>query len=175
MKSKATYAILIVALAALALLVTGCNLPQQDDLELARALLQSLSDSSPAGDYTSSAEAKTVPAPGGIQITLLGVDPEYPPEDGDWTFTLSAEFDGFVPPGYGHSTVTGTVTTVLAISFVKGTATDLSLYVDGELEVAGEHAGTYLFDASLHYDMGTGDYSYSGTVTINGEVHTFKS
>jgi hypothetical protein len=172
MKPRATVLILTGTLAALALLATACTLPARDDVELAKTLMQSVESGSPSADYKSSG-SKVAPPPG-IHVTLVSWDPLPVPATGDWGCSLSAQFTDFVPPGHERSAATGSVDARLVISFVKGSATDLSLHIDGAVEVAGENAGTYDFNATLRYDFGTRLYSYSGTVTINGETHTFK-
>ena len=169
--------ILVVFLAgALGLLTAGCDLVHRDEVELAKTLMQSLESSSPAASYKSvSPKAALFSPPAGIEITLLGYEPLSPPADGDWTFTLSAEFSGFVPPGYDQSSVAGFIDSILVISYAKNNPLGLTMSFAGELQVSGENAGSYVFDAALHYDVGTGEHSYSGTVQIDGYTHTFKN
>jgi hypothetical protein len=174
MKAKA---FLLVALAAaLALLAAGCDLVHQDEVELAKAIMRSIEGSSPAESEKSiGSKAALFNPPPGLTIFLVDFDPLSPPTDGDWIFSLQAEFDGFVPPGHEQSSVTGVVDAVLAISYIKGNPMSLTVSVDGELEVSGENAGTYVFDATLRYEFGSGEYTYSGTIQIDDYTYTFKS
>jgi hypothetical protein len=41
--------------------------------------------------------------------------------------------------------------------------------------VTGENAGTHVFYTTLCSDIGTLEYSYSGTVQVDGHTYTFKS
>ncbi|MBN1837592.1 MAG: hypothetical protein JW820_17175 [Spirochaetales bacterium] len=164
------------ALLLAAALFSGCELGYQDEVELAKAVMQSVEGSSPTYSYKStSVRGEALPTPpSGLLIVVDSIDPLPPPEDGNWTITLEATLTDFVPPGHEGSVASGTLTSTLVISFAKGTPTTLTMSFDGEMEVTGECAGTYLFEAVLTYDFATGEYSYSGTIRIDEDVYTFK-
>jgi hypothetical protein len=150
----------------------GCQLDYQDEVELAKAVMRSVEQESPTGSYKS-LSARVAP-PAGISILVGPADPSTPPPDGPWTIPLTVTFSDFVPPGHEGSSVSGQAEAVLVIDFDKGSPVDLSMSFVAELAVAGDAEGSYLFDASLHYDFSTGTYSYSGTVQIDEYVYTFK-
>ncbi|MBN1836574.1 MAG: hypothetical protein JW820_12040 [Spirochaetales bacterium] len=157
-------------------LFSGCALGYQDEVELAKAVMQSVEGSSPTDSYKSaSARGVLLPdPPAGLLVWLVECDELPPPEDGTWSCTLEVTLTDFVPPGHEGSLVSGTLTSTLVITFVKGTPTTLSMSFDGEWKVAGECEGTYLLDAVLVYDFGKGEYSYVGTVQIDDYLYTFK-
>ena len=47
----------------------------------------------------------------------------------------------------------------------------VSILFEGDLMVAGENAGHYEYAATLIIDLSTGEYTYSGDITIDGKVH----
>jgi hypothetical protein len=147
--------------AVLIAFLMSCTTPGMSDVEFAKELMvgsaydTELYDDSPAGKSGGSTGGES-----SIQIDPI------PPDPGPYSITFTNYTPGFAP----NSVVNGTVEVTLSFDQFPDPQT-LIIAFEGELFVKGEHAGTYIFDAELIIDLSTGEYSYSGDITIDNKVH----
>ena len=158
--------ILIFTAVVLALvgLMISCTISGMSDVEFAKELMVESADAT--GLYDTSAGSKSgSPVGEGLTITIDLLDGN-PEETGPYIVTLT--FDDFTPGFAPNSLVNGVLTAVVTIEIENELVT---IIFDGQLTVVGEHAGIYYFSANLIIDLSTGEYTYSGEITIDGKVH----
>jgi len=141
----------------------SCGTEGLADDEFARGLMDKSADSS--GLYDPPAKAIVYNQDG----LTVDIDPEPgdPPVNGPFDATIT--FTDFNPSFASASTVNGVLNSVITVDLVAETVT---ITFVGTLIVTGENAGAYVFDAALIFHIDTGEYDYSGTVTVNGKVYT---
>jgi hypothetical protein len=147
--------------AILIALLMSCTTPGMSDVEFAKELM--VGSAEDTGLYDDSMTSKSDGSTGGeppIQIEPI------PPDPGLYSITFTNYTPGFAP----NSVVNGTVVVTLSFDQYPDPQT-LTIAFDGELFVKGEHAGTYIFDAELIIDLSTGEYTYSGDITIDNKVY----
>jgi hypothetical protein len=150
-------AVVLILLTAL----LSCSMPGMSDVEFAKGLMKESSDSS--GLYTPPGKSA---GPAGLTIVPVSYieDPA-----GVHNYELTLVFDHYVPDFAPNSDVSGDLTVNVVYDENNETVT---IVVSDTLTVAGEHKGVYRFNnTTLTIDLVTGEYEYSGTVTIVDTVH----
>jgi hypothetical protein len=149
---------------ALLALLLSCTLSGMSDIEFAKALIKETADTT--GVYPTQGKSAG-PGDSGISFTINPI-PEDPPLNGPFDVTFS--FSDFSPSFAPNSTVSGEI--VATITYDPNPDNpSVTVEFQGTLTVDGEHAGSYRFEATLYIDLVTGEYEYSGTVTIRETVH----
>jgi hypothetical protein len=138
----------------------SCSTEGMTDEEFSRGLMDKCVDSS----------GLDAPPANGIVYDQDGLTIEInedPPGSGLYAATIT--FTDFTPPFAAASTVNGVLNSVITVDLV---AQPVTITFVGTLIVTGENAGAYVFDAELIFHIDTGEYEYSGTVTVDGKVYT---
>jgi hypothetical protein len=157
--------ILLMAVLAISFLFAGCEWFTMDKAEFSSALLKGVMDNG-KGHIEESAKAplyNTFYDQDGLTLGL---------EDST-AASLRADFNSYEVYG---STVTGAVIASIDLE-LDGSLNLISITLifynpSGPLTVDGKHEGLYEFnDATITYDMATGEYSFGGSVTIDGVIH----
>jgi hypothetical protein len=139
----------------------SCELSGTSDVEFAKALLEESSDST--GLY--SPPGKSAGPGDGLSFSIVPLSIEPP---GPYIYEVTLTFTDYTPLFASNSIVNGILTAYIAIDTDAQTVT---IDFDGSIVVTGEHAGEYLYSAQLIIHLDTGEYEYSGKVTIGGTVH----
>lgn len=142
-------------------MLMSCAMPGISDVEFAKELMKE------SADYTNTYTPPGKSAgSGGLTIDLVSHIQEPP---GVHNFELILIFDEYVPSFASNSSVSGE----LAVSIVYNENDQtVTIVVSETLNVEGEHEGLYRFnDATLTIDLVTGEYEYSGSVTIRDTIH----
>jgi hypothetical protein len=155
---------IILGSAAVLILLTSllsCSMPGISDVEFAKGLMKESAD---ATDLYTPPGKSALPAGFSIVPVSYLEDPA-----GVHNYELILVFDNFVPNFAPNSSVSGELTVSIVYDENNETVT---IVVSETLTVAGEHEGVYRFNnATLTIDLVTGEYEYSGTVTIRDTVH----
>jgi len=146
---------------ALVGLLISCTLSGMSDVEFAKELMVESTDAT--GLYDTSAGSKS----GGSTGEGLAIQIDPPPlATGPYIVTFT--FDDFTPSFAPNSLVNGVLTAAVTIDIDNELVT---IVFDGDLTVAGEHSGEYIYGAVLVIDLSTGEYTYSGDIVIDDKVH----
>ena len=155
----------IAALAAGGLLAFGllvsCTLSGMTESGFATELMRAIADST--GAYTPAGKA-VVYDQDGLKIDVTPVGLYTWAEDG--TYNAVITFAAFVPPFSASSVVDGTLSSLITLDSAVDRTVTMSF--SGEITVTGAFAGAYEFEATLVFHLDTEQYSYSGTVTVDG-------
>ena len=160
--NRTLLSVVVVGVLALALLVS-CNLTGMTEADFAVALMKTTANST--GAYTPPGKG-VVYDENGLKIEVTETSTQWP-EDG--TYPAVVTFTAYNPPFSQNSTVDGTINSIIIVD--TSVSKTVTMSFAGELTVTGAHAGVYEFDAVLVFHLDTGEYEYSGTVTIDGTLY----
>ena len=156
----------ILLAAAVSLILLGFliswDLSGISDVEFAKALMEESADST--GLYSAPSKS-ALPDDDGLSWDIVSYF-EDPVRTHNWEITFT--FTDYTPPFAPNSIVNGTLTT--EITFDTDAQTVIVTF-NGSLIVTGEHEGDYIYTAQLIIYLDTGQYDYSGKITIGGAVH----
>ena len=154
----------IAVVSALVGLLISCTLSGMSDVEFAKELMVESTDAT--GLYDTSAGSKSGGSTGEGLTIQIDLPDGNPPDTGPYIVTFT--FDDFTPGFAPNSLVNGVLTATITLDLDNELVT---IVFDGDLTVAGEHSGEYIYDAVLVIDLSTGEYTYSGDIVIDDKVY----